>query len=248
MKPFAATLLLLSLGAVADPAWSADQAPGLVQLDFAAQVQADGILADVEPDATLTPAMQAMLRTQVANWRYLPGTWQGRPVPRRITQRIVAEAVPAGAGGFALRIRSVTGVPVVLDTRRARAVASMVPPRYPEGAQRQGIEATLVYAMRRDPQGAPIDVELVDAQVAGNWEKQFDLAARHAIRSWRLEPIEVDGQAIDCRLLTPITFRLGSDRAPPAREETDLRPYLPRYADACPLAPTLRTEVVGALL
>jgi TonB family protein len=226
------------------------QAPAsLLHLDFKADVQADGSLANIEPDAALTPALQAMVRKQVAGWRYMPGTWQGKPVPKPVSQRIVAEVVPAAGGGFALRIKHVTSVPRYLDTKRARAAAPMLPPRYPEGAQRQGIEATLVYAMRRDPQGAPIEVELVDAQVPGNWKKQFDEAGRDAIRLWRLEPVEVEGQAIDCRWLTPMTFRLGEGRSPPPTAPAlDLRPYLSRFPDACPLSPVLETQVAGVFL
>ncbi|HWS76804.1 MAG TPA: energy transducer TonB, partial [Thermomonas sp.] len=125
----------------------------------------------------------------------------------------------------------------------------MLPPPYPEGAQRQGIEATLVYAMRRDPQGAPIEVELVDAQVPSNWKRAFDAAGRGAIRLWRLEPVEVEGQAVDCRWLTPMTFRLGEGRSPPpSAPSPDLRPYLSRFPDACPLSPVLETQVAGVLL
>ena len=226
------------------------QAPAsLLHLDFKADVQADGSLANVEPDAALTPAMQAMLRKQVAGWRYLPGTWQGKPVPKRVSQRIVVEVVPASGGGFALRIKQVTGVSIVLDLKEARAAATMFPPRYPEGAQRQGIEATLVYAMRRDPQGMPIEVELLDAQVPGNWKRQFDAAGRQAIRSWRLDPIEVEGQAIDCRLLTPMTFQVGEGKSPPPPPPApDLRSYLPRFPDGCPLPPVLETQVAGVFL
>lgn len=226
------------------------QAPAsMLYLDFKADVQADGSLANIEPDEKLAPPLQAMVRKQVAGWRYAPGTWQGKPVPKPVSQRIVAEVVPAAGGGFALRIKHVTVVPRYFDTKQARAASRMLPPRYPEGAQRQGIEATLVYSMRRDPQGAPIEVGLVDAQVPGNWKKQFDVVGRDAIRLWRLEPAEVEGQAIDCRLLTPMTFRLGEGRSPPPpAPATDLRPHLSRFPDACPLSPVLETPVAGVFL
>lgn len=221
----------------------------VLHLDFKADVQADGSLANVEPDAALAPALQAMVRKQVAGWRYILGTWQGKPVPKSVSQRIVAEVIPTAGGGFALRVKRVAAVPRYLDSRQARAAAPMLPPRYPEDAQRQGIEATLVYAMRRDPQGAPIEVELVDAQVPGNWKKPFDAASRGAIRLWRLEPVEVEGQAVDCRLLAPMTFRLGEGRSPPPPAPApDLRPYLSQFPDACPLPPVLETQVEGVFL
>src|SRR6478672_97224 len=111
----------------------------VLPLDFKADVQADGSLANVEPDAALMPSLQALVRKQVAGWRYAPGTWQGKPVPKRISQRIVAEVVPAANGGFALRIKEVMLVPVVLDSTGARAASTRLPPRYPAGALSQGI-------------------------------------------------------------------------------------------------------------
>ena len=245
MKGIAAIWLLASISAA--PAL-AQAPPRMIHLDFHAEVQADGSLASVEPDESLVPPLQAMLRKQVAGWRYVPGTWQGKPVPKRISQRIVAEVQEAG-GGFALRIKTVGNIPIVLDMKRARAASSMFPPPYPQGAQRQGIEATMIYAIRSDPQGEPIEVELVDAQVTGNWKKPFDAASRQAIRQWRLQPVEVDGQVIDCRLLTPLTFRLGEGRTPPEPSPaSDLRPYLPRFPDSCPLAPLLEMPVAGVFL
>ena len=221
----------------------------MIQLDFKADVQADGMLANIQPDASLSPQLQAIVSKRVAQWRYRTGTWQGRPVPGKVSQRIVAEVVPVASGSFAFRVKEVLTVPVLVDGRRARAHPRMDPPRYPVEAQRQGIEATLVYAMRRDAQGKPLDVELVDADVPDAWRKQFDLANVQAIRKWRLEPVEVDGQAIDCRLLVPMSFRLGAgNERPPSSPTPDLRPYLPRVADACPLPPILETDTVGTHL
>lgn len=50
----------------------------MLSLDFKAAVQADGSLATVEPDAALAPPLQAMLRKQMAGWRYAVDTWQGK--------------------------------------------------------------------------------------------------------------------------------------------------------------------------
>ena len=248
MKRLAAICLLASACAMPAPAQARDKQPPVLNLDFKAEVQADGSLANVEPDASLAPVMQSMLRKQVAGWRYLPGTWQGKPVPAQVSQRVVVEAMPVTTGGYALRIKEVTGVPVVISAKRMPEGVRMLPPAYPPEAQRQGIEATLLYAMRRDAQGAPIEVELVDAQVPSNWRKEFDAASRQAIHQWRLQPVQVDGQAIDCRLLTPMTFRVGNGKAPPPRLDPDLRSHLSRFPDACPLPPTLETQVAGMFL
>lgn len=223
--------------------------PRTIQLDFQADLQADGSLANVVPDAGMAPELQQMLRKRVADWRYTPGTWQGKPVPKRIFQGIVAEAVPAASGGYGLRIKEVKSVRLFLDTKGARTPMAMRPPTYPQDARRQDIEATMVYAMRRGPQGVPIDVELVDARVRDTYRKGFDAVTRQAIQQWRLEPTEVGGEVIDCRLLAPVTFRLEfHDRSTSPVPEPDLRPYLSRFPDACPLSPVLETQVAGVFL
>ena len=222
--------------------------PRTLPLEFQADVQADGRVANVVPDAGLSPTLQAMVRKQVAGWRYTPGTWQGKPVPGRVSQRIVVDVLPAAGGGFSLRIKSVTSVPPWLVANGAPSSRAMHPPRYPVDAQRRGVEETLVYAIRPDPQGKPIEVELLDSQAGKNWKKTFDAVAREAIVHWQLEPVEVDGQRIDCRLITPITFRLGTGRSPPPAAMPDLRPYLARVPDGCPLTPVLDTKVEGVVL
>lgn len=243
---------IASIGLVA-ALWSspalAQAPPSVIHLDFKADVQADGVPANIQPDASLAAPLQAMVRKRVAQWRYRVGTWQGRPVPGTVSQRIVAEVLPVASGGFALRIKDVMAVPIHLDASRASATRRMFPPRYPESAQRQGIEATLVYAMRRDAQGTPLEVELLDAQVPGHWRKPFDAVSRQAIEQWRLDPVMVEGQAIDCRWMTPVTFRLVVGRGPPPLlPDEDMRPYLPRFPDACPLPPVLETKVAATLL
>lgn len=226
----------------------AESPPRTLPLDFQADVQVDGRPANIAPDAGLSPAMQAMVRKQVSGWHYIPGTWQGKPVPGRVSQRIVVDVVPAASGGFSLRIKSVSSVPMVLDGKGAPSSRAMNPPSYPIEAQRQGVEETLVYAIRRDPQGKPSEVELLDSQAGDNWKKMFDAAARKAIRQWQLEPVEVDGQRIDCRLITPITFRLGVGRSLPPATMPDMKPYLSRVPDGCPLPPVLDTKVEGVAL
>ena len=84
--------LSLALALCATPALAQSPA-NVIQLDFKADVQADGVPANIQPDASLAPPLQAMVRKRVAEWRYRMGTWQGKPVPAPVSQRIVAEVM-----------------------------------------------------------------------------------------------------------------------------------------------------------
>lgn len=245
MKWFVSTALVAVL--CCTPAL-ADAPPRVVNLDFKADVRADGTLANIRPDAALAPMLQEMVSKRVAQWRYRTGTWQGRPVAGKVSQRIAAEVLPVEPGGFALRIREVTDLPDAIFMRGADMDPRMGPPSYPRQALKQRINATLVYAMRRDAQGVPVEVELVGAEIPAHWRARFDAASRQAIQRWRLDPVEIDGQVVDCRLLVPLTFRVSPGRTPPAMPVPILEPYQLRFTDACPLPPVLETTVVGTHL
>ena len=219
------------------------QTPSVLVLGFKADVLADGSLADIKPDASLTPMLQSMLRKRVAAWRYGPGTWQGKPVSGSISQQIEAEPVPVPSGGFALRIQKVRAAlpSLVLGTP-----GYMHPPAYPAEALRSGVQGTFVYAVRADAQGKPYDIELVAPERLDRSKRMLDVSARAAIAQWTMITDRSEGVPTNCRALVPVEFALGSR---PDQRPADLAaPYRARYADACPAAPKLLTDVVGTLL
>ena len=119
--------LSLALALCATPALAQSPA-NVIQLDFKADVQADGVPANIQPDASLAPPLQAMVRKRVAEWRYRMGTWQGKPVPAPVSQRIVAEVMPVASGGFALRIKEVSFPVVTVDRKDIDRTLTRMPP------------------------------------------------------------------------------------------------------------------------
>lgn len=221
-------------------------APSSVTLYFTADVQADGVPINIAPDPELMPALQAMVRKRVAGWRYEVGRWQGKPVPMSISQQIVAEVVPLSPEGFVLTIQKVTGatMPAPTGARNGRS-RSMNPPQYPTDVLRRGVSGTFIYAVRGDAQGKPVDIELLAPERLSQDMKTLDRAARTALMNWKLDVPELDGVALECRMLMPIEFKLGSDHE---RSRPDLSPYRARFADACPALPELVTKVAGTAL
>lgn len=216
-----------------------------VALYFSAEVLADGALANVQPDASLAPALQAMVRKRVAEWRYEPSTWQGKRVSTSISQKIVTEVVPAASAGFMLRIKQVTGASMPAANDVPGVGKKMYPPEYPQEARRRGVAGTFIYAMRVDAQGTPYDIELLAPEPLGRDMKTLEQASRTAIAKWTLETPRADGVPVDCRAIVPIQFALGPYDA---WDKTALALYRARFADACPAAPELLTKVAGTLL
>jgi TonB family protein len=93
---------------------------------------------------------------------------------------------------------------------QARAIAILqARPEFPDRARIDSIEGwvTVSYMIGRD--GRVSDVEIVAAQP----RNVFEGAVRRAVRSWRFEPVKVDGRAVEQKKTQTIRFSL-SDASP----------------------------------
>lgn len=77
------------------------------------------------------------------------------------------------------------------------------PPRYPAAALRRGESGTVLVRVEVDTTGMPAGVALV--QRSGS--RDLDRAAMEAVRGWRFQPAQRDGQAIAASLVIPIDFK-----------------------------------------
>jgi TonB family protein len=77
-----------------------------------------------------------------------------------------------------------------------------VQPVYPEAARKKGIEGWVELAFTVAPNGTVQDVEVRNASPAN----VFDDAAVRAIRGWRFEPVERDGERISQRAMVRLRF------------------------------------------
>ncbi|MEO6226613.1 MAG: energy transducer TonB [Thermomonas sp.] len=222
-------------------------APAFASLHFKADVRADGVPINIQPDPALAPALQAMVRRRVAEWRYEVGQWQGKPVPMPISQQIVAEVVAVSSDDFELKIQKVTSAAMQGVAGAAGLDKdTMDPPEYPQQARKHGVSGTLIYAMHVAADGKPYDLELLAPDRLSGDMKSLARAAKTALMKWKLSAPEVDGATLDCRVVIPIAFKLGPQQ--PEWENPDVAPYRARLADACPASPALLTKVVGSVL
>lgn len=80
-----------------------------------------------------------------------------------------------------------------------------VNPVYPETARKRGVEGWVELAFTVTPNGSVEDVEVRNASPAG----VFDDAATRAIRQWRFEPVERNGERVSQRALVRLRFAQG---------------------------------------
>lgn len=219
--------------------------PQLVRFDFSATVQADGTLADIQPDAALAENLQAMIRRRVATWRYTPLQWQGKAVAAPVSQSIKLEIVPVAESSFAFRILGVgkQEKPALIVRRTDKT--PMSPPRFPPELMRSGVNAVLVYAVLYDAAGKPIEVELVYPGKVDRVYERLDVASREAMAKWSV-PHTFEGAPIACRDNVPITFQTG-DLSGQLQAPPEVAELFDRYTDMCPEA-KLETPVAGTFL
>lgn len=245
MRRLKGMLLLAAMCAMPVLAQTPSAVPTLFNLDFKADLQLDGTLTNIQPDATLAPALQAMVRKRVEEWQYELATWQGKPVLGATSQRIVVEAVPVSSGGYVMRIKQVTPATISISPAEMTDDFRMVPPEYPGVVRRRNVVGTLVYAMSIDAQGKAQAVELIFPEQPDRWFKMLDESSRAAIAKWTMPPSRVNGVPVDCRVLIPMQFTLSNVPMPSA---TNTKAYRSSHADICPSPPTLLTKVDGSLL
>jgi TonB family protein len=78
----------------------------------------------------------------------------------------------------------------------------MVQPVYPEAARKRGVEGWVELAFTVTPSGTVEDVEVRNASPAGT----FDDAAIRALRGWRFEPVERNGERVAQRAMVRLRF------------------------------------------
>ena len=97
-------------------------------------------------------------------------------------------------------------VPVATTTPTDRPVplpGQSPPPRYPPAALRRGDSGTVVVRVEIDARGLPLDAKII--QRSGS--RELDRAALDAVRGWRFQPAQSNGQPMVGSLEIPFDFK-----------------------------------------
>ncbi|MEB1531032.1 TonB family protein [Xanthomonas sp. WHRI 7945] len=118
---------------------------------------------------------------------------------------------PASSGRrLPMTLAAATGA-AATDTAAKRATTpakpmTMLPPRYPREALREGASGKVMLLVSVDEAGTASDVRLLGR---GSGNAALDQAAIAAARQWRFTPAQEHGRAIRGRLKIPVTFESG---------------------------------------
>lgn len=191
-------MLLLLLGVV--PGVNAEE-----PLVFAATAMVDvdetGRVSAVAPDATLSPALQQLVREQVLSWRFSPPLQDGLPVAGTTYVSLKGCAIP---DGVAYR--------VALDFKgngpRYLKGPQIDPPRYPVNAARSGREARAVVTYSVETDGS-VRLDGIRYTHRKGASHDFDKAIARWVGGFTYAPERLAGQPVRTKIEMPVSFTLG---------------------------------------
>lgn len=112
------------------------------------------------------------------------------------------EAAIARAERDLAAAREATALQTNVVSAAALKRVRMIPPEYPESAARRGIEGWVEVAFTVMPDGTVDDIEIRNASPAD----VFEDAAIRAVRQWRFEPVERNGEKVQQRAMIRLKF------------------------------------------
>lgn len=233
--PWLGTFAVLASGclAVAAAAREAD-APLFAAMEVG--IAADGSVAKVEPDTELPQPLRDLLIARVSQWRFEPPQWQGRSVSTSTHLLLRLQEVPT-PGGSALRV-------VFRQYEKGSRFKYGLPTqKYPPKAARKKKGGEFVYAVRIGKDGAPIGVErklpkVIDDEYLEAMDEESQSSIMRAL--WR--PFVVDGQAVECNFVYPVSFSM--DEGPSPTPDVAAAGAIP---DVCPTGQLL-TRIENSML
>lgn len=194
MKRFVATGLLLCAGA------AMAEEPLVFRASAKVSVSAAGEVTGVEPDASLSPALQKLVREEVLGYRFEPPTHGGRAVDGTTYVALGGCAVPEREG-YRVSLAYKGAGPRVQS-------GQMVPPRYPERAYMNGSEADATVTYIVQPDGSVV-LDRIDYKGHPRTKREFDKALKEWIEQMRYEPEALAGEPVRTKLEVPVDFKLG---------------------------------------
>ena len=239
-KPLAA---LAALAVIACGPAAAQEPPKVLvrqPAEFAAsavvEIDPQGKVLQVEPDATLPEEVRKLLASRIAGWQFEAPRFQGRAVRARQLFQLRLQLAPTSAGGYGVRVLSAGVAPVMAGFALPSLRFDGHPPK---GA------ILLAYVVSIDAEGQVADIQPAWREKRPRGVRVLDSAARHAIETSPAFVRTVDGTPVACRAvqLIQVSFdgTVAPDRTAEIRKAEDALP------DLCPKAGLL-TKVVGTAL
>ena len=124
------------------------------------------------------------------------------PLPTAIDESTPATA-PVGSNAAAIALAT---APLAPGDQPVPITGQNPAPDYPPAALRRGESGTVMVRVEVDAAGMPVNVSL-DKR---SGSRDLDRAAMDAVKRWRFQPAQRNGQAVASSLVIPIDFKQGN--------------------------------------
>jgi len=178
-------------------------------------VQPDGTVGEARVTKALEPGLDREAIKAVKQWRFKPGTKDGKAVPVRVTLEMaftlrdtptqplfpVRPLVPGGESSKGQPLAA--GVYKPGDGVSAPVMVKEVRPQYNPEAMRAKIEGSVTLECV-----VQIDGAVGEVHVTKSLDPGLDEEAIKAVKQWRFEPGTKDGKPVPVRITLEMTFTL----------------------------------------
>ena len=196
-------------------ACSASQATEPLVFYASAKIDVDvmGRVTRVEPSDRLSPALQSLVKSEVASYRFEAPLHNG--VRSAGTTYVVL-------GGCAVPDGDDYKVSLDYKSSGPRVIGAdfVPPPRYPQQAYTGGYEAEAVVSYTVQVDGTAV-LDGIGYKRTPGGKRHFDKSLREWVGQFRYEPEIVAGNAVKTRLEMSVSFRLDEVRSPAYQKKLD---------------------------
>jgi TonB family protein len=178
-------------------------------------VQPDGTVGDARVTTSLDPGLDAEAIKAARQWRFKPGTKDGKPVPVAVALELtftlrdkpapppLFTPSPAAGGEGSKGQPQAAGVYKPGNGVSAPVLVREVKPQYTAEAKRAGIQGVVTLECVVETDG-----RVGEVTVTKPLDEGLDQEAAKAARQWRFEPGKKDGKAVRVRIELEMTFTL----------------------------------------
>jgi TonB family protein len=205
-----AICLSFSLCALACSARAGESAPQPIKLtmewNLSLDAQGHVVHLDALPNRTADqiPQVRERLNLSIPNWKFSPGTANGKPAPTDTVLAVAVALLPQGGDAYRIRVE---------DARTGGRIVKAVAPHYPLDAVRNYTSGMVVMHVSYDSDGNVQSAELESGapRISGALVK----ASAAAMKQWRFQPERVDGHGVAGTTIVPVCFGLSPSGMPP---------------------------------
>ena len=198
-----------------------------------------GVLAyTLDEPEKLPPVVVGVIGKDIPRWSFQPVMRDGKPIAAKTKMTLRLVAHPMGGNKFQIAVRGA----YFGDQGLVAKTVKSVPPRYPQEAIRNRLDASVYLALRIDRAGNVTDAVAQQVNLCviarendmDRWRNQFAKASENAARQWTFTPAETVDQESYRVVRVPVVYRINDGSSPRTPAYGKWQSYVPGPLELVP--------------